>query len=216
VVLVPIKNIDNDGYVELYEHIGKVTLVQLYQKYFKYKFVLPIRKYSDPQKSFLDVGCARGDFLVFLKKNGFVKLYGLDVENALQPSIKSEVTFYRESIVDSALDIPPHSSVQIASVLHHLPCESLGIVADNLAKLVEKDGILYIYDVNRVSLLGRFFNNIFLRLFPRLFKSNEEERREQEALCEKWPEFVSRLENYFLPLKKSSHYIYVSFVGIRR
>ena len=210
-----INNIDDKEYVDLYERKSKNKLIQFFQKQFKYKYVLPILKYSSKDDSFLDIGCARGDFLSFLYEIGYKNLHGLDLDNALPPFLNDNITFYKASVYDPDINLPQFDSVQMASVLHHLPEDKMLDTIYNLKKTVKNGGYLYIYDVNRTSFTGKFFYGYFLRLFPGIYKEVENEKNESILLGQYWKKIVSFLEDDFITISKSDRFFYVSYVGKR-
>ena len=224
-----IVNIDDPEYVKLYKSYDSGLTIRFYHKVFKYRFVVPIFKLLSKDASIMDVGCARGKFLFDMRqKYGFHNLSGLDlafIDTALVPG--KDANFFQASITDKdfkltkemAVGTPPediplsYDAVFVQNMLHHLPIESLPDVARNIASLCKPGGYLFIYDVNRKTLVGRFFYHVFLRLFPAYYAAAMRENPEQYAFCDVWPDFYVSLEKSGLEcIKRSEWSFYKSLV----
>jgi 2-polyprenyl-3-methyl-5-hydroxy-6-metoxy-1,4-benzoquinol methylase len=214
---MPIRNLDDSAYSAYYLKVDGNLLVRIFQK-FKYSFILPFQRYITPDSHIMDIGCAHGNFLKTLLRLGYTNLFGLDIKEDLYPELRDRITFFTGSILDSST-FPRNGfhAVFMQSVLHHLPIEQLGEVAQNLAALTKPGGILFIYDTNRTSLCGRFFYEWFERLIPHMYHDARNEIKEQVAFSKAWPSFVADLEkNGFRQLKHSSLYFYTAYIGIRK
>lgn len=224
-------NIDDSDYVKLYQKYDSNLFIRLYHSLLKYTFILPIFKLVPFDASIMDVGCARGKFLLNMKRYGYTNLSGLDIsitDTVLNPD--ADAAFFQSSIIDNDFALNAdmligeptiknslhefvYDAVFVQNMLHHLPIKSLPTVARNISSLCKVGGHLLIYDVNRTSLVGKLFYNGLLRLFPEFYKSVSLERKEQLEFCQFWPEFCAALRrNGMECLSRSEWSFYKAFV----
>lgn len=209
-----IKNIDDEKYEDLYVAIDSNFLVRLFQA-IKLRTIFPVYRLAKKNSSCVDIGCAKGNFLHTLQNKGYSNLTGLDLKNVLYPSLQKTIQFYQASICEKNLKIQRRfENVFVQAMLHHLPADSLEITAENISHLLEKDGYLYIYEPNMVSLVGKFFYFYFLRIFPELYRATLAEKPEQLAFCKAWPGFIAKLEKSGIErIKLSDFLFYKIYVG---
>ena len=77
-----IKNIDDPAYSRDYETLERSLQFRIGFA-LKYRYVLPVLKKIQRDKAIIDIGCAHGVFLNYLLKNGFCRLFGMDLKNQL-------------------------------------------------------------------------------------------------------------------------------------
>lgn len=224
-------NIDDPEYVKLYRKYDSGLAIRFYHKVFKYRFAVPIYKYLPFDATIMDVGCARGKFLHDMKRFGYRNLNGLDLaftDTAVSPG--EGATFFQASItgadfqlskdmvVEGNRDNPDlvFDAVFIQNMLHHLPIDELMHTARNVASLCKEGGYVFLYDVNRLTLVGRFFYEVFLRLFPDYYAAAVRETPEQLAFCRIWPEFYSALEQAGLRCIKRSEWSFYKALVFRK
>jgi 2-polyprenyl-3-methyl-5-hydroxy-6-metoxy-1,4-benzoquinol methylase len=211
---MPIINIDEESYDKLYKFIDKSFFIQLFQK-IKYRTIFPILLLAKRDKSIIDIGCAKGNFLRFLKSHGFSNLSGLDIKNCLYEDLLNNVTFYEKSICTEQFDLnTKFDNVIVQNMLHHVPVDKLETTAVNLSNLLKEGGILFIHEPNMGSIIGRFMHQYFLKFYPELQKATMKEKNEQFAFCAAWPNFIKNLKDKgIIPMKESNYSFYKVFIG---
>lgn len=118
----------------------------------KIQSIVEKKKHNDAKV--LDIGCGKGDFLYFLKKNGFQHLTGLDLS---QNSPDDIIEFIQANIFEHC-SIKKYDVVVNLAVIEHL--NNLEKFSNSLEKFVEEDGLLVVMTVDSDSALykmAKFF-----------------------------------------------------------
>lgn len=211
---MPTCNIDDKRCRDLYLGVDRNPCVRFFHA-LKYRWLLPLP--ADKQASLIDIGCARGKFLLTLARRGYTDLSGLDIDNALYPEAAARIVFYQTSLCEPDLDLGrTFRHVFTQCMLHHLPVDSLDVVARNLARLCEPGGRLFIYEPNMASPIGHFFYFTFLRLFPAMHANALYEKDVQLAFCRAWDGFVRALERQGFRTRRHSNWsFYKCYIAVR-
>lgn len=100
----------------------------------------------------LDIGCARGDFLIFLKKQyPDIKLFGVDLFSDCVNS--DDITFFNKMLPDADFPASEFDIVTAWAVLEHL--HSPGTYFQEVSRILRKNGKFIFLVTNSESLYGK-------------------------------------------------------------
>ena len=100
---------------------------------------------EDKDDTILDVGCGTGAFLERLKKAGYTSLFGVDI---LPPSTLNSVTFLRCDLDYCKLDLKDESIKLVTSIEVFEHIENIGLLLDELYRVIIPDGLMLITTPN--------------------------------------------------------------------
>ncbi|WP_419785097.1 class I SAM-dependent methyltransferase [Pseudodesulfovibrio sp.] len=214
-----IKNIDDQAYSQAYATLERSFLFRIGFA-LKYRYILPVLKTVSRDKSVVDIGCAHGLFLNYLARNGFSRLFGMDLKNELYDHVASapQIAFIEQSILHPDVQKGgPFDVLHISGVLHHLPPDKLCSVPKIMANILTRDGKLFIYEPNRFSRIGSLFYDRILPLaLPLLHRLSAQELQIQHAFSLKMPSFMAEFKEYFDILSYSDKWFYYSIIAKKR
>lgn len=208
---MPIRNSDDPEYAQRFAAFDANPLMRWYHRLIKYNYVFPVCGLLGADASLLDVGCGSGDFLLRLKRLGFDKISGMELNDILYDRVRPLCAFYRGSILDRefcrkiAEETSGFDAVFLQSLLHHLPFDGIPQALENVRLLCADGGYVFIDEPNRLSFAGKIFSKVYLRLVePRNFQENLREWPEMQAVGNFWPSIVRILEQNGFSRQKHS------------
>ncbi|MBF0518990.1 MAG: class I SAM-dependent methyltransferase [Nitrospirae bacterium] len=203
--------------VGLYEHND--WLINLNFKLFMYLSGLQTQSRTS---RVLDCGCAMGDFLKLLQRNGFINLCGVDASSEMLVHAKKKINAemfccdvlkMSELIVENSFDIITAMNIQ-----HHIGYEEQwGLFVEQCRKILKPGGLLIMrepYPTLSFNVLRQMSNHrVFLNVnfLKKRIDSLIEERQLLDYFTNRWPSF------YKGSLKRSGFNIVreVSLIGHR-
>ena len=141
-------------------------------------------------KSILDIGCGRGELVLWFANNGACCVDGIDYSKdaiELANNIKMKQKRYIQQkikfwVMDAkcVVDIKNnYDLIVMTEVLEHLYTEEQIIILNNIKKLLKKDGVIYIHTSPSKTFLDYFYrywsvpmSRIILKIWNYFTKSN--------------------------------------------
>ena len=118
----------------------------------KLKIYLPLLKHKE--KRVIDIGCGRGEFLELLAENGFNDLIGVDINEEMIKTIKSNIKCFIDDGIEF-LKKQENESANIISAFHlieHIPFEKTIELIKEAFRVLDKEGILILETPNPENL----------------------------------------------------------------
>lgn len=125
--------------------------------YFDFLFKIFFSK-QEKQISILDIGCGRGDFLLYLNNQGFIDLHGVDISKeqvALAPKIQEiqiregDLIEYTKGIGAAFFDV-----IIAKDIFEHLSLEELTSLGKELKRILKKEGTIVGHVPNADGIFG--------------------------------------------------------------
>jgi 2-polyprenyl-3-methyl-5-hydroxy-6-metoxy-1,4-benzoquinol methylase len=169
--------------------------------------------------SILDIGCGPGTFLRKMRRYGYKKLAGMDIDDrAFRERAPDDIAFIKESITSNS-----HSDnenlydvVFVQSMLHHLRRDEYEPAIANIVRMTKKGGKLFVYEPNIKSWCGHFFYYYFLRIFGRIYTEAMYEEKEHILLCDMWNDVLASLGKKGMKcLYRSDWSFYKAFIFVK-
>lgn len=113
---------------------------------------LPKNKNSE----ILDIGCGKGDFLVFLEKLGYKKLYGVEIDKGMYLEAKKKLKWTNLENVDVVNFLKKKRKfnlIFLIDVLEHIEQKKIPLLTSLLNKSLKKEGLVIIRTPNAESIL---------------------------------------------------------------
>ena len=125
--------------IDYFKMFGKNESIDYYEE-----ILSTFSRYLSPQSRIIEIGCGTGDFLVFLKNNGYSDVIGIDVsKKCIEQAKQKQVNCYIADIADVNFDSDHRYDVVILShTLEHIL--DSGLCIENVKKLMKPNGLLYI------------------------------------------------------------------------
>jgi ubiquinone/menaquinone biosynthesis C-methylase UbiE len=112
----------------------------------------------------LDIGCGNGDFLIFMKANGW-ETFGIDFdENAVMAAKKKGLTIFKGSLEDQNFPKNTFDAITLSHVIEHIydPENMIKMCYD----ILKPGGLLVISTPNSASIGHRYFKKYWRGLEP--------------------------------------------------
>jgi len=137
---------------------GSTNKNSLHRYSLLYNFIKPYLKQSD---SILDIGCATGGFLKYLKQKGNTKLYGIDFSNDyLNVASQNKDLIIKNGFVENIPDFKTKFNFIIADqIVEHLIDPNK--IFTEAKKILKKDGYLCISIPNALEYNNNYFFDFY-------------------------------------------------------
>lgn len=157
-----------DAYKNYDKHLSNTSMKKGDKKYHIYEnyYRKNILKFLPPQKKarVVDLGCGQGEFLYFLKKNGYNNILGIDlIEKNVQICKSRGLKAKKYDLQKYVNNVKNKSDVFILSnVLEHFTKEEIIEILKGLYKRLNNGGSIFIIipNCNNIYGLATFFSDI--------------------------------------------------------
>jgi|GEM_PF-2453585 len=128
------------------------------------RFLLkPLERYEPPESSkklsILDVGCGKGDFLLHLRRRGFLGVEGIELSSTAAAIAKSENLQVHNTSLEMFVSTKRYNIITLHQVFEHLRDPHAAI--KKLSALLEEDGMLIMSMPNNCSLATALFGRFW-------------------------------------------------------
>ena len=164
-----------------------------------------------PEKTVLDVGCATGSGLKFLREIGFQNLYGIDLDSYLLKIVpKSLAKLCKGSVEKMPFEDESFDYILCQNILHHLTSlNEYSIASDEMFRVLKPGGIIFISEPARYGFYRYLKKGVKIAaLFSDLFKKWGNMIKEEDAIQSVFMREHDSLRKYligmdFIPLVDS-------------